>query len=308
MNIHFVILLSLSLNLTIIAVRYLLQSTSISERGKIKMSIAASPNLDQAANLDRVVDKMVRRLRVDGWQGDENLPRGWRFKWNPESNQTNFLTEELVRLKSKEAARKHIEINLTPADVNRFSSFFPPLEDDHTLPIGWKMKRGDSGKIIFVSPGGRWYKNRRLALKSMVEEEPLVKGRLIEMRATLAEEGWREDQRLPIDWRVKTYKKSILFLTETADVLNTAMALEMITREGCKGQDFELFMEVVDFRDWTIEEDNSLPKGWTTKRGLGRPLIVAPTDEHFSGKVPALKFMIERGFPYDEVEYIYSDP
>ena len=141
---------------------------------------------------------------------------------------------------------------------------------------------------------------------SMVEEEPLVKFRLDMMRAALVEEGWRVDKRLPQDWRVKIYKKSILFLTEAADVLNTPMALEVITREGCKSKDFELFREVADFKDWPLQEDKSLPKGWKTKSGFGSPLIVAASGEHFSNKISALKFMIENGFPYDEV-FIASD-
>ena len=267
---------------------------------------AVGGNLDQSGNLDELVDKMVGKLRLEGWKGDENLPRGWRFKWNPKSNEINFLTEELVKLKSRKVAEREIKSNLTAADLERFSKFLPPMEDDHSLPIGWKMKRGESGKVIFVSPAGGWYKNRRLALKSMVEEEPLVKFRLEMMRATLVQEGWREDKRLPLDWRVKTYKKSILFLTETADVLNTPMALELITREGCKGQDFELFKEVADFKDWPLEEDKLLPKGWKTKRGFGSPLLVAPSGEHFSQKISALKFMIENGFPYDEVCKVFS--
>ena len=257
--------------------------------------------MDQVGNLDEMVDKMVGKLRMEGWKGDENLPQGWRFMWNQKSNETYFLTEELVRLKSRKAALRHIRTYLTADDAERFSTFFPPMEDDHSLPVGWKMKRGESGKVIFVSPGGRWYKNRRLALKSMVEEEPLVKFRLDIMRAALAEEGWREDKRLPLDWRVKIYKNSILFLTEAADVLNTPMALELITRRGCKGQDFDLFKSVAGFKDWPLEENKLLPKGWKTKAGFGSPLFVAATGEHFSNKISALKFMIENGFPYDEV-------
>ena len=253
-------------------------------------------------SLDKMVDNMVAKLRLEGWRGDENLPQGWRFKWDQKSNEPNFLTEELVGLRSRKAAEMEIRTNLTGVDLERFSNFFPPMEDDHSLPVGWKMKRGgDGGKVIFVSPGGRWFKNRRLALKSMVEEEPLVKFRLDMMRAALVEEGWREDKRLPLDWRFKTYKKSILFLTEAADVLNTAMALEVITREGCKDKDFELFREVADFKDWPMEEDKLLPKGWKTKGGFGSPLIVSASGEHFANKISALKFMIENGFPYDEV-------
>ena len=266
------------------------------ERAKMDKTVA------NIGSLDNLVDNMVEKLRSEGWKGDENLPQGWRFKWNQTSKEPNFLTEELVKLRSRKAALGHISANLTAADLERFSNFFPPMEDDHSLPLGWKMKRGeDGGKVIFVSPAGRWFKNRRLALKSMVEEEPLVKFRLDKMRAALVEEGWREDKRLPLDWRVKTYKKSILFLTESADVLNTAMALEVITREGCKGKDFELFKDVSGLEDWPMEDDNSLPKGWKTKAGFGSPLIVAASGEHFSKKISALKFMIENGFPYDEV-------
>ena len=257
--------------------------------------------MDQVGNLDKMVDKMVGKLRLEGWRGDENLPQGWRFMWNQKSNETYFLTEELVRLKSRKAALRHIRTYLTADDAERFSTFFPPMEDDHSLPVGWKMKRGESGKVIFVSPGGRWYKNRRLALKSMVEEEPSVKFRLDTMRAALAEEGWREDQRLPLDWRVKIYKNSILFLTEAADVLNTPMALELIARGGCKSPDFDLFKSVAGLKDWPLEENKLLPKGWKTKTGFGSPLFVVATGEHFSNKISALKFMIENGFPYDEV-------
>ena len=117
----------------------------------------------------------------------------------------------------------------------------------------------------------------------------------------MAEEGWREDKRLPLDWRVKIYKSSVLFLTEAADVLNIPMALEMITRGGCRGEDFDLFKELAGFKDWPLEENNLLPKGWKTKAGFGSPLFVAPSGQHFSNKISALKCMIEDGFPYDEV-------
>ena len=107
--------------------------------------------------------------------------------------------------------------------------------------------------------------------------------------------------RLPLNWRVKTYKKSILFLNETADVLNVGMALKVITREGCEGRDFDLFKEVAELPDWPLEEDDSLPKGWKRKAVVENPLFVAPTGQHFANKISALNFMIANGFPYDEV-------
>ena len=99
--------------------------------------------MEQVGNLDAMVDKMVVKLRLEGWRGDENLPQGWRFIWNQKSNETYFLTEELVRLKSRKVAAMHIKTHLTADDLERFSTFFPPMEDDHSLPVGWKMARGE---------------------------------------------------------------------------------------------------------------------------------------------------------------------
>lgn len=261
---------------------------------------SATPSI-RPSHVNLMVDRMVRRLRRERWKGDECLPQGWRFKWDSKSNESSFLTKDLSRLSSRDAAEDFIKAHLSSEDLELFSKFLPPMEDDHTLPVGWKMKRGNCGKVIFVSPSGNWYKNRRLALKSMAEEEPLVKGRLDMMRATLVKEGWREDKRLPLNWRVKTYKKSILFLNETADVLNVGMALKVITREGCEGRDFDLFKEVAELPDWPLEEDDSLPKGWKRKAVVENPLFVAPTGQHFANKISALNFMIANGFPYDEV-------
>ena len=78
-------------------------------------------------------------------------------------------------------------------------------EENKTVPSGWKLKISNGQCVL--SPGGKEYKNRRLALQAMILQD-YPNTDIEEMRKLLRYEGWNESPYLPDGWIMKDSHKS----------------------------------------------------------------------------------------------------
>ena len=249
------------------------------------------------------VEMMVNSLSQDGWGLDDNLPAGWRFKKSKKG--FSFLTEMQDQMDSLSQAQTFIEKKFGTNEAEQFKSFIKQqsevyLEDEY-LPAGWKSKKGNFAKPFYISPTGESFNSRIMALKSMVEQGGSLE-EVAQMREGLVTEGWVEDRRLPMQWRMKMIHGSQTFLTPQADTLTARKALELLVSEGSSKDDIALFKSAAGIEE-TYMEDNYLPKGWKAKKGnFGKTVFESPTGETFTTRRLAVRFMVEQGSSCEEVD------
>ena len=140
------------------------------------------------------VEMMVSSLSQDGWGLDDNLPAGWRFKKSMKG--FSFLTEMQDQIDAIVKAQTVIEKTLGANEAERFKSFINNqsevyIEDEY-LPTGWKSKKGNFAKPLYISPSGESYNSRLQALKAMVAQG-CSSDEVARMREGLGTEGWAED-------------------------------------------------------------------------------------------------------------------
>ena len=162
------------------------------------------------------VEEMRKSLKHDGWKHKVNLPSGWmvrkRVRKDGRKPEYIFLTENMLVLESIKIAQELVAKSYNENDVGKFQVFLKSLtcqpgSEGESLPIG-KSKYRDVLK-----------RNNCLEIEK---------------------EGWKEDRRIPMEWRMKKTGESILFMTDARDVVGPQKALEMIKNSGTK-EDMEIF-------------------------------------------------------------------
>merc|ERR1719319_1775356 len=227
-----------------------------------------------------------------------------------------FLTPQADTLTARKALELLVSEGSSKEDLELFKSA-AGIEDtyieDNYLPKGWKAKKGNFAKPIFVSPSGESYNSRILALKSMVEQGSPCE-EVDRMVAGLEQEGWLEDTRIPRGWRIKETvavekgkeRKKVAFLTEAADVIKGSEAIELIKSRGGSTED------IVSIKSLTGEKADDeiawkspdyLPEGWKTGSTKGgNQIILCPSGFKFKSMAAALRYMTINNFPQKDID------
>ena len=120
----------------------------------------------------------------------------------------NKVQSNLDNLKSVSCGEGNGEIKIESIKKQE-PTVWEPVE---TLPAGWMCREMASpdgrGKRIFIlSPHGKVFPCRRLALLYMIENE-FDEDEIEFMRDMLIHERWESNSMLPVDWRVRSSDQS----------------------------------------------------------------------------------------------------
>ena len=191
-------------------------------------------------------------------------------------------------------------------------------EYSDTVPPGWMVKEvqafgGRNTATYIKSPQGHVTIGRRLAVKHMMEAN-FSQEEVEAMQGMLEHEGWRKDPLLPPGWwcrQTRSAKNREFMLPDggllkgprkvTEYLRETGASQEEITNLGIfLTDDLRMKQEEVDWM-----EDDTLPEGWKIRMmSNARCFLLSPAAELFVGKRLALRHMIRKGFPEEDIEKI----
>ena len=134
------------------------------------------------------------------------------------------------------------------------------------------------------------------------------------MRSQLFLENWLDSPLLPEGWKVRSQEEKIgskEFLSKEVTVFKSyRKALEYIKSYMSESdvQRFDMFAaaesKVTRTSNYEWFEDPSLPKGWRMRTSEHKQFFIAPTNEQFTVRRQALKFMIDQRHPEEDIEFM----
>ena len=277
----------------------------------------------------------TKLLKHDGWEINENLPKGWLFKQSYNGKNINMLTNEGDVVESFVSAIEYMKINpiYSQLDIENIQRALSELgierrlesykwEENQTIPEGWKMRTAESktGKQYFLSPEGLAFSSRFVAFRHMVKEN-YPQSEISNMRKCLKFENWQESPLLPLGWSFKETDGShgVAFLSERGTFFKSFIrALKFA--ENCKtgeivDEDVErmkLFQEdiSIDRRilGYNWQESESLPDGWKIRAAKGKDgkesvkeYLLSPSGIQYQSRRVALTFLIKNNFPDEDI-------
>ena len=290
------------------------------------------------------IEEMRDCLQHDGWLFDKALPAKWFYKARNQKDTSNnkhvhislsFIDSEGNHFRSKEAALKHLIQEGDLKNVAVVANFSQDQSDglkrnrniddswdsdNKSVPQGWMIKEinfGGNKGFHLLSPEGKIFQGRRMALKYMIEKN-FPKEDIEAMRKCLKHDGWMQDSALPTNWFFKEGKYSAMpFIDASGNYLKSREdAFKSLKQMG----DFKSIDALKSFfqnrntiynkgkeidDSWT-KGDSTLPEGWMIKEVQGSSNqshhLLSPDRVFFQARRLAVKFMIEKKFPQDEIE------
>ena len=273
-------------------------------------------------------------LEFDGWMQDETLPTNWLYKPSEGERYPTFIDSSGNFLRTREEAFRSLcqdEENLIM--VKEFCQNRQPvynarkgkgaddwITDHPSAPPGWKVKEISNGsKKVFklLSPGRAWFPSHRMALKHMIEKN-FSEDNIEIMKNCMKYAGWFSDPLLPERWLYKKHHQhSSEFLDDQGNYFRNpeAVVRHLKLNEGanhlptfaefCESQSKNREVGRIIDSSWT-EGDQTVPPGWMVKGfnfGQNKSFrLLSPDGKIFNGRRPALKFMIDKNYPKEDVE------
>ena len=211
-----------------------------------------------------------------------------------------------------------MEENINMEDAEEATNLRVWVSDDPSVPKGWKIRKSKFGWNVIqsqvMSPDNKHFSGRRVALKFMIENN-FLEDEIDAMRKCLKHDGWLKDQALPVNWFYKPdHKGTNYFLDDKANFYR--YNLEVFK----KNNDMKVVDSLKSFLnaqkriykhgkdldgDWC--HDDTVPEGWMIRKVGGANFknsyhLLSPEKQHFTARRNALKFMIEKNYPEDDVE------
>ena len=280
------------------------------------------------------IEQMRSCLIYEDWESHKLLPtENWRLrKQKKEEHRTkiNLMSDKGEFFMSYKDASRYVETNYDSDTLKRMNSLMDILgvemrmegydwSESDSVPQGWKVRiaEGKTGKEFFLSPDGKMFPSRIVAVQHMIREQfnqddiDLMKLKLIE------HEDWFHHGKLPSDWLIKENRQNkyhVNFLTRQGDVIESfSQAFDYIQlNEGYSDLDTQLLLQLSneksnerrkDIYEW--EERKSLPPGWRVRSHTGKrdmEYILSPNGEQFPNRRLAILFMFEKNYPKEEIE------
>jgi len=218
---------------------------------------------------------MKSKLLFEGWNSSDKLPRGWMIKKS--GNKYRYLGQGGELFSSSVEVKnfvKRYEEYFSAEDVEKVRNYGITVKTENhektkskgykdrddgswtydcsKVPEGWGLKEVKFGSRMVkkvISPEGKIFNSRRIALKYLVAENS--SDYLIEsMRACLKHDGWSTNENLPVNWFYKYYesKKSQApsFLTSTGHLFTSKeSAMVQLVKEN-KKEDLEILYKFVN--------------------------------------------------------------
>ena len=234
-------------------------------------------------------------------------------------------------VKTKDAALKCLEGKKELQQMKQFCKSLKAIHDkgkelddswiqNHpSVPSGWFAKESQSGsqKVYrILSPEKTYFATHRLAYKHMIDKR-FPEDEIEEMRTCLQHDGWNCSSMLPTNWLYKPERDySMKFIDDQGNLLrNKETAMKTLKQNG----DLEHMASIANLSeeqrsnrivtpnidDTWLSDQESVPAGWLLKTyTFGKTIatkLLSPEGKLFQGRRAALKFMIDKKFPSDQI-------
>ena len=247
------------------------------------------------------INRLRESFSSDGWSESNLLPSSWKFrKCKADRNEYQFIAPSGDIFNSRRGLIEYIRSDpgMTEADVTNAQQLFDEIkatwvnnlqdyvEGDKSVPPGWRIKYFAGVKAngkerernYILAPSGTRFQSRARAIQYMVENS-YPRHHIDYMLSQLGAEGWVNNPKLPINWRIKkkTHQKAAgsYLLTSEGLILTVKKAQEHILAhpETYSVEDAAAVEEVnkiltrerlEDITEWTVTE--AAPEGWTYRQ------------------------------------------
>jgi len=282
---------------------------------------------------EAAIKKMISALVYDGWVESSFLPPEWRYrKCKSGRNEYNFLSPEGEMFPSRKTLVAFMRSNdkYSEEDINSLDALKVEIrakwvqsqhdwiEDDKTIPTGWKIRYFESARknkvsrkrCYILSPSGALFQTRLKSLQFMIQNcHP--EDQISYMRSQLEREGWCCHPMLPENWRIKKKLngKGFLFFTVEGLILSLKGALSHIEQSSAKysaedsdGLVFVAkgFSEHLTKQNYEWLESGTVPAGWKVRKvsisgSFEREYFLTPQGAQIGGRVKTIKYLLKEG-------------
>ena len=294
-----------------------------------------------------VIEEMRSCLNAEGWQDHSHLPFNWKLKIGKNGGKRRklFMTEGGRMFDTSASAIRYMESakHYTEEDISKIQSmgrrptavsaknFDKDISkhdwksDNPTLPHGWKTStytNPTTNKLqeLFLSPDKEVFTSRRQGLRYMVAKK-FPTNQIEDMRTFLSVEGWMKSDILPIGWRLKTQKRTLImvhtglmfaspslvvkFMKSSNDYTSSEVEkVQSLSNTGLKREPKIPISLNAEGYTWD-SEDTTIPNGWKTTVDVSRPghkLFMSPDGLIFTKRTLALKYMVNNNLSSEMIE------
>merc|ERR1719319_2044051 len=277
-----------------------------------------------------------KESKLPAWSAHPLLPPGWRMRYRPWNSakadrihrNVQLVTEEGTVFEGFKTALEYLKLRQERRQARRLRKL---QEEDRgeeggvSLPPGWRRRiaEGGAGMEFILSPEGRQYRSRFVAIQDMIRKGSSVEEVQV-MRTKLVEfEGWEENALLPEGWLFKVHwegfvphknsvQSSLSFLSSEGGAFESMKtAKEFMEGQGYSGSDLSNCSEFLRARSretigsrFLWEADSTLPEGWRARQAGDTRFVLAPWGAQYKSRASALEHLPAQGVPLAEVELL----
>ena len=210
-------------------------------------------------------------MKHEGWNRSDLLPAGWMYKVKSEGmgpgnkwySTIHYLSREGTTLESMKSVLDFIQASdeYSEQDIENGKAFLAEQKAPEKkyewndggdyLPVGWKSRvsEGESKMEWFLSPEGRMYRTRYMAIQDMLKKG-YPEDRLLEMKMSMIRhEGWSASELLPADWLFKVIWEGF---TEDQKWNQT---IRFLSKEGLVLESMKSVLELLEASEDYTQED-----------------------------------------------------
>ena len=265
----------------------------------------------------------------DGWLEDKSLPPKWLYKDNGKKNGYSFLSKDATFFRSILEVMKFTNDNEIVACIKLFLETRKKVYNngkdlaegwthDSTVPNGWMLRKigGITQNTHHVlSPDKQHFSARRSALKFLIEKK-YPEEEIQAMRDCLEYDGWLQSPALPQNWfyKPRDNKNTNVFLDSEGNYYKSMIEVLKEVRNKKFENNIKQFLDTKSTytkikslgSSWK-SGDPSVPSGWRIRQ-VGNSKVknsyhlLSPENQHFAGRRLALKYLVDKSYPDDDIE------
>merc|ERR1719342_293654 len=266
-----------------------------------------------------ILSSLSECLIHEGWEEHELLPEGWRIRKQKKDfhkSKIEFINHKSEMFKSLKETLQYMENNYDEESLRSFQSLLElssvelrvegyDWRPDDSVPPGWQMRLAEgprANKEFFLSPDGKMFATRTVAMQHMIKEEYHEK-EIELMREKLVEyESWQICPDLPQGWLMKDTSNFSLLTSEGDTLESWCTAIDYIKEnEAYSEEDSERLLKAMEVKSkerrlegYVWEEDDTVPEGWKSRRAQSKTekqYFLSPQGQAFASRFVAYQHM-----------------